>query len=243
MEIAASPKIPGLRLSPVCDTTLQHMRQALGAWSPETHHLFPKAFRETVFLMLLIRQRHSHIGVGGLLDTQVRGGTELVTLPLALPDEIWNVDIMSYLHRDDFREAPPPSLCENCGAPGAVANCPKCHGGRYCDRETCWRAAWQDHKHRCPWFAKQERKKVKAAAKAWAKAGAGSAAEYKAFPPKTRKLADKLLAKRAEAEEGLAVGGDLYTRLVRELRDLENKFEAAPKVVAPLEAVASEHAV
>ena len=26
------------------------------------------------------------------------------------------------------------------------------------------------------------------------------------------------------------MGGDLYTRLVRELRDLENKFEAAPKV-------------
>ena len=229
MEIAASPKISGLRLSPVCATTLDIMCQAHELWSPKTHHLFPKAFRDTVYLMLLIRQRHSCGGVGGLLDTQVRGGTELVTLPLALPDEIWNVDIMSYLHRDDFREAPPPSLCENCGAPGAEASCPKCHGGRYCDWERCGKAAWPDHKTRCPWHAKQTRKKIAAAAKAWAKAGAGSAAEYKAFPPKTRKLADKLLAKRKEAAEGLAVGGDLYTRLVKELRDLEKKFEAAPK--------------
>ena len=159
----------------------------------------------------------------------MRGGTEVVALPFALPEVVWLTMVLPFLGRDDFRKVAHVVLCENCGGAGAEANCPKCHGGHYCDRETCWRAAWQDHKHRCPWFAKQERKKVEAGAKAWAKAGAGSAAEYKAFPPKTRKLADKLLAKRKEAAEGLAVGGDLYTRLVRELRDLENKFEAAPK--------------
>ena len=229
MEIASSPKIPGLRLSPVCGTTLEIMCQAHELWSPETHHLFPQAFREIVYLVLLIANRHFDVGVRGHLGTEVRNGTEVVAKPLALPEVAWLKLILPFLGRDDFCKLARVVLCENCGGAGAEANCPKCHGGHYCDREKCWRAAWPDHKHRCSWHATDMRKKIDARAKAWAKAGAGSAAEYAGFPPKTRKLADALLAKRKEAEEGLEVGGDLYTRLVRELRDLEKAFEAAPK--------------
>ena len=47
------------------------------------------------------------------------------------------------------------------------------------------------------------------------------------------KYADKLMAKRKEADKARPGGGDKYTKLVRELRALETQFAAAPKVEEP----------
>ena len=205
------------------------MHQAHGLWSTDTHALFPKSFRQTIFLLLLIGHRHFHGDEEGVPEAKK---TEIIDLP---PCETWTDHLMPYFHRDDFlpKKEKRPVRCEYCNAPGAKATCPKCHGGHYCNRETCWTGAWQDHKHRCSWFAEETRKKVEKGAKKWAKAKEGTVEEYNAFPPKTRKIADKMMAKRKEAAKALPEGGDKYTELVRELRTLETEFAEAPKVEKP----------
>ena len=160
LDIASRPKISGLGLSPVCDTTLKLIRDASALWSPATHYAYPDAHRAGVWLVLRIAQHHLEEGYKGLSTTvMIRG--EVVGVPLGLPMALWVDEILPFLGRDGFRvEGSFPEVCEYCGA-GAVKRyrCPACRVACFCGDEHRV-AAWKDHKKRCTFkFRKRPTKK------------------------------------------------------------------------------------